>query len=113
MLAMIALFPKNVSCFRRHLRFLIRGTHRCGLVTIHGFYTNQQRERCIRDVLTCAREWSDGRSRVHQARWVVRSVPAVQRTVAGFQHVVETFTQVEYVVVPTPALDDRMGQVAR
>jgi hypothetical protein len=30
-----------------------------------------------------------------------------------FQHVVETFTQVEYVVVLTPALDDGMGQVAR
>ena len=50
---------------------------------------------------------------MHQARWVGRLVPAVQRTVAGFQHVVETFTQVEYVVVPTPALDDRVGQATR
>lgn len=40
-------------------------------------------------------------------------MPDIQGTVAGFQRMVEMFTQAEYVCVPTPALDERMGQFAR
>jgi transposase len=80
------------------------------LKTIVANCLSHGRERCIHDVLPCAGQLSGGRLGTRQARWGGGSAPAFPRTVAACQSVVETFTQVEYAEVPTPAFGDRMGQ---
>jgi hypothetical protein len=41
----------------------------------------------------------------------VLAVPAVERSVAGVVHVVETLTQFDQVLVSAASLDDRVGEV--
>jgi hypothetical protein len=73
-----------------------------------GDLTLTTRERCIHGVLPRARK---GRV-VWREQAGAGSIPGVEGAVAGLVDVVQTFAQVERIVIVATPLDDRVGQVA-